>query len=98
MSKSDSLSSFVTGLCLGLLNGLLFGILFAPRSGTQLNRAINRFVENLPYAADDPSLAVLQKTRLKIASQVDRLGDAQRARREARARNLEARTYGDDIG
>lgn len=101
----EALFQFVIGLLLGVVGGVLLGILFAPKSGRHTQTKIQRVVMGLPeHINQDLSASIREsnqqartfflRTRVRLESEMDKVGRAFRASRLAKAKRREALAAG----
>jgi gas vesicle protein len=89
-SNESSLVPFMFGILLGVLNGVLLGILLAPRSGDESRQYfLNRLLGLKP---DEQSF--LNKTRINLENQMDRMNRAIKALKMAKAKRREEMATG----
>jgi gas vesicle protein len=91
-SSSSSDSPLLVGLLLGVLQGVLLGVLFAPKTGSQLNRDVNRFIDTLPerLSDDNPSsMGLIKRAKIRVENGISRVRRAWQADRIAQAKHRE---------
>ena len=100
MSKEDNSISFGIGLLAGVLGGVVAAILFAPKSGAEtredIKNCVNDFAEkHAPEIkeAKKQALESLDMMKYKIEKQYNKINSHIKAKKMAKAKELEDRTY-----
>ena len=100
MSKEDNSISFGMGLLTGVLGGVVAAILFAPKSGAEtredIKNCVNDFAEkHAPEIkeAKKQALESLDMMKYKLEKQYNKINSHIKAKKMAKAKELEDRTY-----
>jgi gas vesicle protein len=101
---SDSgLLGFLVGLLFGLIGGGIVGLLLAPRPGTETRRELEGFVKTLPNKVNNEisnpeakTRRFLNKTKINLENQMDKMNEAIQAGKMAEAKRREEMASGYD--
>lgn len=100
--QNDGLVEFIIGLILGIAGGGLLALLFAPKSGAETQKNVQNFVTKLPNQVRDEfqnpdakTRMFLDRTKVNIENQVDKVKGNIEANKMVEAKKREEKASGE---